>query len=127
MSLNVPVSVGELWDKYTILLIKSEKIIDSHKLMLVKKEITLLQEIMNNFKFQEDNLFIQLKKINEKLWNIEDIIRIKEIEKDFGNEFITLARSVYYTNDERSEIKKLINIRYNSTICEVKEYTDYKQ
>lgn len=81
---------------------------------------------MDNYKFQEDHLFIQLKKVNEKLWDIEDKLRIQEIEKKFDNEFIALARAVYYTNDERSEIKKHININYNSIICEVKEYIDYK-
>lgn len=126
MSVNIPVSIGELWDKYTILLIKNDKIIDIRKLALVKKEITSLQGFMDIYAFQEDHLYIELKKVNEKLWDIEDKLRIKEIEKKFDNEFITLARAVYYTNDERAEIKKHININYNSTICEVKEYVDYK-
>jgi hypothetical protein len=123
----VPVSIGELWDKYTILLIKNEKIIDERKLALVRTEITYLQEFMNKYEYQEDKLFIVLKEVNEKLWDIEDKLRIKESEKKFDNEFITLARAVYYTNDERSEIKRHINSHYNSTIYEVKEYVDYKE
>lgn len=126
MSVSVPVSIGELWDKYTILLIKTEKIIDIRKLALVKKEITSLQGFMDNYAFQENHFYIELKKINEKLWDIEDKLRIKEADKKFDNEFISLARAVYYTNDERANIKNHINIHYNSTICEVKEYVDYK-
>jgi len=127
MSANIPVSIGELWDKYTILLIKNEKIIDARKLVLVRTEIKYLQEFMDKYAYQEDNLFIALKDVNEKLWDIEDKLRIKESEKKFDNEFITFARAVYYTNDERAEIKRHINRHYNSTIYEVKEYVDYKE
>ena len=127
MSVNIPVSIGELWDKYTILLIKNEKIIDKRKLALVRTEINYLQEFMDKYPYQSDNLFIKLKEVNEKLWVIEDKLRIKESEKKFDNEFIQLARAVYYTNDERAEIKRHINSHYNSTIYEVKEYVDYKE
>ena len=72
-----------------------------------------------------DNLFTQLKEINLKLWNIEDQIRIKEKNKEFDNIFIELARSVYFTNDKRSEIKKRINRLSNSEITEEKSYADY--
>jgi len=127
MSLNIPVSIGELWDKYTILLIKNKKIIDKGKLALVRTEINYLQEFMDKYAYQEDKLFIKLKEVNEKLWDIEDKLRIKESEKKFDNEFITLARSVYYTNDERAEFKRHINSHYNSAIYEVKEYVDYRE
>ena len=127
MSVNIPVSIGELWDKYTILLIKNKKIIDKRKLALVITELNYLQEFMVKYAYQEDNLFIRLKDVNEKLWDIEDKLRIKESKKMFDNEFITLARAVYYTNDERAEIKNRINSLYNSTIHEVKEYVDYKE
>ena len=127
MSVNIPVSIGELWDKYTILLIKNEKIIDTRKLSLVRTELNYLQEFMDKYAFQEDNLFIGLKDVNKKLWDIEDKLRIKESEKKFDNEFIQLARAVYYTNDERAYFKRNINCYYNSEIYEVKEYVEYKE
>ena len=127
MSVNIPVSIGELWDKYTILLIKNEKIIDTRKLALVRTELNYLQECMDKYAFQEDNLFIGLKDVNKKLWDIEDKLRIKESEKKFDNEFIQLARAVYYINDERADFKRNINSYYNSEIYEVKEYVDYKE
>jgi hypothetical protein len=126
MSTRIPVSIGELWDKFTILLIKKERIIDIKKQAQVKTEIKYLQECMNTYAYQEDKLFLMLKNVNEKLWDIEDKLRIKESEKTFDNEFITLARAVYYTNDERAEIKRDINTLYNSMIYEVKEYVEYK-
>ena len=125
MSINIPVSIGELWDKYSILLIKYEKIVDVQKNALVRSEITYLQEYIDKYAYNKDNLFIQLKEVNEKLWDIEDKLRIKETEKAFDNEFITLARAVYYTNDERADLKRQINTLYNSTIFEVKDYVNY--
>ena len=125
MSINIPVSIGELWDKYSILLIKYEKIVDVQKNALVRSEITYLQEYIDKYAYTKDNLFIQLKEVNEKLWDIEDKLRIKETAKAFDNEFITLARAVYYTNDERADLKRQINTLYNSTIFEVKDYVNY--
>jgi len=125
MSINIPVSIGELWDKYSILLIKYEKIVDVQKNALVWSEIKYLQEYIDKYAYNKDNLFIQLKEVNEKLWDIEDKLRIKETEKAFDNEFITLARAVYYTNDERADLKRQINTLYNSTIFEVKDYVNY--
>ena len=92
---------------------------------LVRSEITYLQEYIDKYAYNKDNLFIQLKEVNEKLWDIEDKLRIKETEKAFDNEFITLARAVYYTNDERADLKRQINTLYNSTIFEVKDYVNY--
>lgn len=125
IGITIHVSIGELCDKYSILLIKKEKIKDELKLIHVNKEIELLDKCMNNYKSSE--LFINLKQINEMLWEIEDRLRIKESLKLFDNEFIELARSVYYTNDNRAEIKRQININYNSLIHEVKDYIDYKK
>jgi hypothetical protein len=124
MSVVVPISIGELWDKYTILLIKQEKIKDEDKIKYVTKEITDLDVYITE-QNKESGHFIDLKHINELLWDIEDRIRVKEIERQFDTEFIELARSVYYTNDKRAEIKKQINILYNSNIHEVKEYVNY--
>lgn len=126
MSENIPVSIGELWDKFSILLIKQEKIKDINKLKHVKKEIDYLINFMNKYNYINNDLFINLKEINDKLWVIEDKIRIKEFNKEFDNEFIDLARSVYFINDERAEIKKNININFNSLLHEVKNYVNYK-
>ena len=126
MSIKVPISIGELWDKYSILLIKKDKIIDENKLKHVCIEINYLDELMNNYSYKEDELFFNLKDINEKLWDIEDKLRIKELKKDFDEEFIKLARAVYYTNDKRSVIKTEINKKYNSNIYEVKNYVNYE-
>jgi hypothetical protein len=126
MSENIYVSIGELWDKYSILLIKKEKIKDKLKLDYVNNEIKSLDKIMRYYPYQSNELFINLKKVNEKLWDIEDKLRIKESLKTFDNEFIELARSVYYTNDERAEIKRNINIIYDSLIHEIKDYINYK-
>jgi len=127
MSVNVPISIGELWDKYTILLIKKEKIKDEQKISYVLREIKCLDSLMNFYSYKGNNLFLNLQKVNLELWDIEDELRIKEKENVFDNEFIELARSVYYTNDKRAEIKKEINILFNSQIHEVKDYVDYKK
>ena len=123
----VNVSVGELIDKFTILLIKQNKITNDEKLLKVKTEIEYLQSNIQEVKDNYDinDLFEQLIEINSKLWDIEDNIRIKEKNKKFDNEFIQLARSVYFTNDERAHIKNLINEKTNSAIFEVKSYEKY--
>ena len=125
MSLSIPISIGELWDKYTILLIKKEKIKDENKLIHINLEINKLDEFINQYSYKDNYLFINLININEKLWDIEDELRVKEKEKQFDNEFIELARSVYYNNDKRAEIKKEINNNFNSLIHEVKDYIKY--
>ena len=90
------------------------------------KELSLLRKLMEKHQIEiTDNLFTQLKKINLTLWNIEDQIRIKEKNKEFDNIFVELARSVYFTNDKRSEIKKRINRLSNSEITEEKSYAEY--
>ena len=118
----IPVSLGDLIDKITILEIKKENM-TGKKLKNVDKELELLKLI-----FQENNLVIdidlitKLKIVNANLWEIEDKIRIKESEKKFDKEFIQLARSVYKENDKRASIKKVINQKYNSEIIEEKYY-----
>lgn len=122
----VPVSLGELIDKYTILLIKNEKITDKVKLENVRKEADLLEHKISSLKLQEiDTHISDLKSVNLELWEIEDEIRIKEKEKDFGDRFVELARSVYVTNDKRFEHKNKINQKYGSSLKEVKSYEDY--
>ena len=123
--INAPISIGELVDKITILEIKKNKLQNS-KLENVLKELSFLRKLMEKHQIEiTDDLFTQLKEINLTLWNIEDQIRIKEKNKEFDNIFIELARSVYFTNDKRSEIKKGINLLSNSDITEEKSYTEY--
>jgi len=123
--INAPISIGELIDKITILEIKKNKLQNS-KLENVLKELSFLRKLMEKHQIEiTDDLFTQLKEINLKLWNIEDQIRIKEKNKEFDNIFIELARSVYFTNDKRSEIKKRINRLSNSEITEEKSYAEY--
>lgn len=125
MSELVNVSIGELWDKYTILLIKNEKITNTEKLVLINKELELLCNNMKKYNFETNKLFVDLKDVNTKLWDIEDNLRIKESSNTFNAEFIQLARSVYFTNDIRADIKRQINKKFNSNIYEVKDYVKY--
>ena len=121
----VPISVGELIDKITILEIK-KKYMSGEKMKNVNNELKSLQVILHNQKLEVDqNLYLNLKKINSSLWEIEDKIRIKESLKEFDEDFIELARSVYKVNDERSLVKREINLKYNSGIVEEKSYKNY--
>ncbi len=123
--INAPISIGELVDKITILEIKKNKLQNS-KLENVLKELSFLRKLMEKHQIEiTDDLFTQLKEINLTLWNIEDQIRIKEKNKEFDNIFIELARSVYFKNDKRAEIKKRINQLSNSEITEEKSYAEY--
>ena len=121
MKPSVPTSVGELYDKISILEIKAQRIEDAEKLAHVNKELSLLREIAAQFP-ADAALYEELKKVNEALWDIEDAIRIEETNRRFGDEFIKLARSVYATNDRRAEIKRKINLASDSEIVEVKSY-----
>ena len=126
--INTPISVGELFDKITILEIKRVKIKDKNKLIHVKKEFTLLKKIIRDKKINKKNiskLISQLKNINLRLWNVEDKLRIHEKNKSFKSEFITLARKVYFMNDKRAKFKNKINIQTKSQINEVKSYEEY--
>jgi hypothetical protein len=122
---NIPVSIGELCDKYTILLIKKDNIYDNDKLTHINNEISLLKPLILEYNIN-DTIINELLMCNKKLWDIEDRIRIKEFNKEFDDEFIQLARSVYFNNDNRALIKKEISILYNSNIIEVKSYVNYK-
>lgn len=125
--MKIEVSVGELVDKVSILEIKIEKIKDAVKSGNVKKEYDVLINSMNSAGVNKDTAeYKELKKINSDLWEIEDRIRIKEKREEFDSEFIELARSVYFNNDKRSEVKRRINIKMNSGLIEEKEYVDYK-
>ena len=122
------ISAGELLDKIVILEIKLVKIKDKENLLEINKEYKSLKEVKNsNIKLTKDleRLIIQLKEINLKLWNIEDKKRICEKNKDFGQAFIDLSRSVYLNNDMRANIKSKINKILDSNIREVKQYVNY--
>jgi len=124
----VEVSIGELLDKISILEIKQEKIKDPKKLKFISNEHSILKEQLDkNVKTDEklENLFQSLKKINAKLWVIEDDKRQCEKEKDFTEKFIKLSRDVHFLNDERAKIKLEINNHTGSEIKEIKEYTNY--
>ncbi len=124
----IEVSIGELFDKISILEIKKEKIKDPEKLKYIKDEHSILKSqldknIKNNEKLEK--LFQSLKEINSKLWIIEDDKRQCEKEKDFGEKFIKISRDVHFLNDDRAKIKLKINELTGSKIKEIKEYTSY--
>ena len=124
----VEVSVSELLDKISILEIKKEKIIDPKKLKFINDECKMLnKQLTNNVKSDDklNNLFKSLKKINAKLWVIEDGKRLCEKNSDFGEKFIKLSRDVHFLNDDRAKIKLKINMHTKSKIKEIKEYTNY--
>ena len=121
----IPVSIGELIDKITILEIKKKYMI-GEKLKNVNNELKSLKIILDKEKLEIDqNLYLNLKLINSSLWDVEDKIRMKESLKEFDDDFIELARSVYKINDQRSLIKRKINMKYNSGIVEEKSYKEY--
>lgn len=123
--MQVEVSLGEVVDKYTILLIKERMITDHGKLLNVTKERQYLEDVLKHENFSDKEMLDRLSLVNEKLWHIEDQIRIKESMKLFDDEFIELARSVYRTNDERARIKRLINDSCESNFVEEKQYAKY--
>ena len=127
MLINTPISLGELVDKISILIIKQKNITDETKLDHVKKELDFLQKTLMNYVQQKEinNYLENLININSKLWNIEDDIRECERKKLFDQSFIDLARSVYFTNDERAKIKNDINKTFGSELVEVKSYEEY--
>ena len=124
----VEVSVGELFDKISILEIKKDKIKDKEKLKYIVDEYNLLKEqLVNKVKLNEklSGLFDSLKDINSKLWVIEDDKRLCEKNSDFGEKFIKLSRDIHFLNDKRASIKLEINNQTGSKIKEIKEYTSY--
>ena len=125
---QIPISWGELLDKITILQIKYENLTSKDALDNVALELKQLQFIFSQccpYTIEPQQLEVELKEINQRLWDIEDKIRDKEKNKSFDDEFIHLARSVYITNDERSRIKRRINEIFGSDLIEEKSYADY--
>jgi hypothetical protein len=125
--MQIEVSIGEVVDKYTILMIKASKIQDPVKLENINKELTYLIGILK----KEDPLMTDyshtkaLFEINKELWKVEDDLRDLERAKDFSKEFVTLARNVYKLNDKRAHIKKEINMKFGSEFVEEKSYQPY--
>jgi len=125
--MKIEISTGELVDKVSILSIKNKKIINKDKLKNISKEYNIILKSMEAAGiYLTSNEYKALETINLKLWDIEDRIRAKEAKKEFDDEFIQLARSVYFKNDERARIKKEINLKYGSGIIEEKEYMKYQ-
>lgn len=125
---QIPVSLGELFDKVTILQIKLENLTSKKALNNVEREFKKLQSILIKYSpnsTRAKQLEKELKKINQQLWDIEDKIRDKERNRSFDDEFIQLARSVYIINDERSLIKRKINDIFGSEFVEEKSYSQY--
>lgn len=127
MKIKIPVSAGELVDKITILKIKKKNVIDQNKKENINRELDMLTDIYNeiNNANKLDNFLKKLLVVNQKLWEIEDQIRVLERKKQFDKDFILLARSVYIENDKRFEIKNEINTFLGSAIKEEKLYEDY--
>jgi len=124
----VPISPGELLDKITILQIKTERMDDPEKIANVTIELNALNTVWQNSVTEDETvkqLHLELKTINEALWDIEDDIRDEERSKNFGDKFIELARSVYVTNDKRAEAKKKLNLHLGSELVEEKSYQEY--
>jgi DNA repair exonuclease SbcCD ATPase subunit len=127
--LLAPVSYGELLDKIAILQIKSERMHDPAKLANVRNELSALEQTWMVHPAAGGDvakLRADLKAVNERLWDIEDQIRVKESEQAFDAEFIRLARAVYFENDERARLKKEINLALGSAYVEEKSYADYR-
>jgi Family of unknown function (DUF6165) len=127
--IQVPVSYGELIDKITILEIKARRISDPAKLANVRNELDLLNATWANDAASQTGIGderARLLAVNEALWDIEDRIRLKERAQAFDNEFVELARSVYFRNDERAAVKREINLKLGSQLVEEKSYQDYR-
>ncbi|OGQ23316.1 MAG: hypothetical protein A3I05_05100 [Deltaproteobacteria bacterium RIFCSPLOWO2_02_FULL_44_10] len=125
MMIHIPVSVGELLDKMTILEIKTERIADAKKRKNCQKEYDLLEHIAKTHGILFMAERAELKRVNEWLWEIEDSMRKKEAKKEFDQDFIELTRDEYRANDTRAKIKKEINLASGSELIEEKEYVAY--
>jgi hypothetical protein len=128
MMIKIPISLGELIDKISILRIKKKNIQNIKNKKFVNSELLLLEKILKNILNKNTNIKKYLNKliiINTQLWKIEDNLRECERKKIFDDEFINLARSVYFTNDERSKTKNEINKKFASQIVEIKSYKKY--
>ena len=125
--MKVEIPNGDLVDKITILKIKQLNVMNEEKLQNIKLEYQTLKPLLEEIGMSEnDRLFTDLLDVNEKLWRIEDALRVLEKDKEFGDTFVNLARAVYFTNDERAEIKKKINLKTGSKLVEEKDYVEYK-
>lgn len=121
--IKCPVSLGELVDKISILKIKKQKIPSAEKQAFVKQELEELMEVLKASSYEDVSFYLnQLEEVNRKLWEIEDSIRVKESKREFDQDFIELARAVYFTNNERFELKNELNKKFGSSIVEVKSY-----
>jgi hypothetical protein len=133
MNIHMTIGMGEAFDKLTILEIKKEKISDPDKLKNIEKELEYTKNMVLNlpkFESEDSNTYIHklvslLKTANEMLWTVEDELREKERKQEFDHDFIVLARNVYFINDKRAELKKLINLTYSSDFIEEKSYAKY--
>lgn len=127
VNVNTPISLGELVDKITILQIKTLEIKDKTKLENIKHELSLLSSILDetNLKSHLSKEMNELYVTNYKLWSLEDTIRECEMNNSFDQLFIDTARLIYKTNDERSRVKKQINIKFNSDVVEEKSYKEW--
>lgn len=123
--MKIEVSNGEIIDKLTIIQIKLERISDMEKLKNLKKEFDKLSKVTSSILSTSDPLYKSLYEVNCELWDIEDHIRDLERKKDFGKDFVETARSVYFKNDRRAELKREINIRTSSGLIEEKSYEKY--
>jgi len=127
--IQTPVSYGELIDKMTILQIKLQEIRDEAKLANVRNELELLDATWKNDGASKTDIAAETERllaVNKRLWDIEDRIRLKERAQEFDADFVKLARSVYFENDERAAIKREINLKLGSTLVEEKSYQDYR-
>jgi hypothetical protein len=128
--MRIEVSNGDIVDKFTIILIKLDKIKNEDKLVNIKIEYSVLLEAIQKIGINQNSkhfdLLQELKIVNQKLWEIEDEIRDKERLQEFDKDFINLARSVYYLNDERADIKRQVNLVTKSRFTEEKQYVSYK-
>ena len=128
MNISIEISIGEFFDKITILEIKKEKITAPEKLANINKELNYLYDLLDKLPFSSSHIeteIVDLRTANEKLWVIEDHIREKELKNIFDESFIKLARAVYITNDIRSNIKHTINLKLGSDFIEEKSYEKY--
>jgi hypothetical protein len=123
--MKIEVSNGEILDKLSILEIKLDNVKEKSKLENIGKEHAAISLVASRIPASPLDLYNDLKRVNQELWDIEDRIRIKERNQEFDQEFIALARSVYQTNDERAEIKKEISLHTGSNFVEEKSYEDY--
>jgi len=130
VTLQAPLSLGELVDKITILEIKAEMMNEKSKLQNVRRELETLSDCLAKVLDTSETKFLapfktSLSQINRELWKIEDDLRECERRQEFGEEFVALARSVYFSNDKRAAIKKEINVRFGSELVEEKSYREY--